>query len=110
VGAYRAALASYRTQVDEFTAENPDQRIGDPVTAYPGSAYFFMVYQKGPLFFGALADVYGYDRLLAALHDYFAAYRYSIAGPDDMQHSFEVTLGADLTPLFTEWVGDVPVG
>ena len=110
VDAYHAALASYRAQVEQFTADQPDQTIGGPVTAYPNGAYFFMVYQKGPLFFGALEATYGYDRLIDALQAYLAAYRYQIAEPDDMQRSFEATLGTDLTPIFAEWVGNVPVG
>jgi hypothetical protein len=108
--AYDAALESFRIQYASYTESYPDQVIGLPVSAYPGSAYFYGVYQKGPLFFAALDDAYGFDTLQAMLRDYFAAYRYRIAAPEDMLASFERTTGADLHAIFEEWVGDVPVG
>jgi hypothetical protein len=111
--AYEAALASYRRRYEGYAAQHPalgDPVIGLPVTAYPGQAYFDFLYQKSPLFFVALADAYGYDTLLRMLQDYFAAYRYREVKPADMLHSFEGTLGADLYPTFTEWIGVFPVG
>jgi aminopeptidase N len=108
--AYDAALESFRSLYASYAESNPDQVIGLPVSAYPGSAYFYNVYQKGPLFFAALEDAYGFDTLQAMLRDYFAAYRYQIAAPEDMLASFESTTGADLHAIFEEWVGDVPVG
>ncbi len=108
--AYRAALDSFRTQYEQYVTMYPDQTIGQPVTSYPGGAYFYMVYEKGPLFYAALEDLVGYDAVIGMLRDYFMAYRYRIAGPDDMRASYEASLGLDLSALFTEWVGDVPVG
>jgi aminopeptidase N len=109
--AYDAALESFRVQHASYVESNPDQVIGLPVSAYPGSAYFFCVYQKGPLFFAALGEAYGFDTLQAMLRDYFAAYRYRIAAPEDMLASFERTSGVDMHAVFMEWVGDdVPVG
>jgi hypothetical protein len=108
--AYDAALESFRIQYASYTDSYPDQVIGLSVSAYPGSAYFFCVYQKGPLFFAALGEAYGLDTLEAMLRDYLAAYRYRIAAPEDMLVSFERTSGADLNAIFEEWVGDVPVG
>ena len=60
--------------------------------------------------FAALDEAYGFDTLQAMLRDYFAAYRYQIATPEDMLASFQRTSGADLNAIFAEWVGDVPVG
>jgi aminopeptidase N len=108
--AYQGALDFYRSQYESYIATNPDQAIGEPVTAYPGDAYFFMVYEKGPLFFAALEDAYGYDAVIRMLQAYFTAYRYTVAGPDDMLASFESTLGEDLEPIFEDWIGAVPVG
>jgi hypothetical protein len=112
--AYDTALESFRYQYDNFIQANPDQVkvIGEPVVDYPGSAYFFVVYQRGPLFFGALEDAYGFEATLRLLQDYFIAYRYGIATPGDMLSSFEGSLGENLDALFAEWIGggDFPVG
>jgi hypothetical protein len=108
--AYQGALDFYRSQYESYIESNPDQVIGEPVTAYPDSAYFFMVYEKGPLFFSALEDAYGHDAVIRMLQAYLASYRYQIAGPDDMLTSFESTLGQDLEPIFEDWIGSVPVG
>ena len=107
---YRAALESFRREYARYVETRPDRVIGLPVSDYPEGAYFFIVYQKGPLFYAALADEYGLDALLAALRDYFAAYRYHIAYPDDMRAQFERTLGYGVDTFFAEWVGAVPVG
>ncbi len=111
-GAYHASMNSYAEQVSSFTglAVDLDRPIGLPVSDYSGRAYFYMVYQKGPLFFGALVERFGVEAVVAALQDYFAAYRYGIAEPVDMLLSFEQSLGEDLDALFAEWVGDFPVG
>lgn len=109
--AYHAALESFRLQYEQFLAlvqpGTLDQRIGLPVTEYRGQAYFYMVYQKGPLFYAALDDTFGTNRVIQALQGVFAAYRYGIVEPSDLLNSFETAFGADLDDLFIEWVGDV---
>ena len=108
--AYQAALESFRAQYAYFVETHDDDVIGEPVTAYPANAYFFLVYQKGPLFFAALDEMFGYDAVNRMLRDYFTAYRYGIAEPNDMLTSFETTLGENLDDLFEEWVGPFAVG
>ncbi len=108
--AYQAALESYRREYTRYIEQYPDQVIGLPVSAYPQDAYFFMVYQKGPLFYAALADEYGLEALFGALRDYFAAYRYRIAYPEDILSEFERSLDYGVDALFADWVGVVPVG
>ena len=109
--AYEAAIESFRSQYNQYLERFPDAVIGQPVEDYTeGGAYFYLVYQKGPLFFADLADEFGYDAVIGMLRDYFAAYRYEVAEPQDMLNSFEATLGEDLNPLFEEWVGPFPVG
>jgi aminopeptidase N len=103
--AYQAALDSYRTQYNGYISTNADQVIGQPVTAYPEDAYFYFVYQKGPLFYAALDETYGYENVVRMLQDYLAAYRYEVAEPDDLLNSFESTLGEDLDAIFEEWIG-----
>lgn len=110
IAAYDSALGSFEEQYQFYLTQYPDEVIGSPVVDYPLDSYFYLVYQKGPLFFAALEKAYGYDTLILMLRDYFTAYCYKIAGPDDMLQSFEKTLGEDLTPIFTQWVGAVPAG
>lgn len=109
---YGAAINSYETQYLRYLqlAVDLDRPIGLPVSDYSGTGYFYIVYQKGPLFFDALAETYGLEATLDALQEYFAAYRYGIAEPVDMLLSFEESLDADLDPIFEEWVGEFPVG
>ena len=109
---YSAAINSYETQYLRYLqlAVDLDQPIGLPASDYEGNGYFYIVYQKGPLFFDALAQTYGLEATLDALRDYFAAYRYEIAEPVDMLLSFEESLGADLDAIFEDWVGEFPVG
>jgi aminopeptidase N len=108
--AYQAALESFRAQYAYFIETHDDGVIGEPVTAYPAKAYFFLVYQKVPWFFAALDEMFGYDAVNRMLRDYFTAYRYGIAEPNDMLTSFETTLGENLDDLFEEWVGPFAVG
>jgi aminopeptidase N len=108
--AYDAALDSFRSLYVSYLMLHDDQVIGLPTSAYSEDSYFYFVYQKGPLFYAALADTYGYETTLQMLQTYFAAYRYQIVEPGDMLSSFEETLGQDLDPLFQEWVGTFPVG
>jgi aminopeptidase N len=110
--AYTGALGSYRRQYEDYVAATGWEKtqIGLPVTAYPDAAYRALIYERGPLFFGTLADQYGYDQMIRMLQDYYAAYHYRIAEPEDMLNRFETTLGEDLAPFFEEWVGGIPVG
>ncbi len=110
--AYYAALDSFRAQFEQYITRYPDrdQPIGNPVSAYEASAYFFMVYQKGPLLYAALDEMFGTEALLLALADLFAAYRYRIVEPQDMLARFEASLGSELDSLFAEWVGAFAVG
>jgi len=109
--AYDAALEFYAEQYVAYISNGgEDAVIGLPVSAYNGSQYYYMVYEKGPLFYVALDDLYGYETVIRMLQVYFEEYRYEIAETDDMLASFEATLGQDLDSFFEEWVGAGPVG
>jgi len=69
--------------------------------------YYYIVYQKGPVFFATLADMVGEDNLIAALANYYAALHYQTAQPIDLQNSFEQSLQQDLDAFFNEWVGEI---
>ncbi|MBI5928235.1 MAG: M1 family metallopeptidase [Chloroflexi bacterium] len=96
---------SYTDSWQNFRNEHGDMVIGLSPSDYPDGAYFSFVYAKGPLFFKLLADTYGQDALIQALHAYFAAYRYQIATPAALQTVLEQSLSQDLDSLFLEWVG-----
>jgi hypothetical protein len=114
--AYVAALESFRAQYEMFAdavlgqVDPADLVIGRPVTAYPGPAYFYVVYQRGPVFYATLADTYGVDRVTAMLGVCFETFRYQEIGSDDLLSCYESALGEDLDLLIAEWVGSVPVG
>ncbi|HEX3049713.1 MAG TPA: M1 family metallopeptidase [Aggregatilineaceae bacterium] len=109
--AYDAALEFYAEQYVAYISNGgEDTVIGLPVSAYNGSQYYYMVYEKGPLFYVALDDLYGYEMVIRMLQVYFEEYRYEITETDDMLASFEATLGQDLDSFFEEWVGAGPVG
>ncbi|NDJ74929.1 MAG: M1 family metallopeptidase [Chloroflexi bacterium] len=109
--AFEAVMANYATQYARYTPA-PDESpvIGEPVTAYSRNAYYYVVYQRGPLFYGALVDEYGYEQVELMLQDLFAGYRYDYLETGDVLASFETTLGDDLDDFFAEWVGEFPVG
>jgi aminopeptidase N len=108
---YDGAISSFDQLYQDYIAQHGDQVIGLPASGYlDDAAYFYLVYQKGPAFFGALATEYGYDTVQMMLRAYFEQYRYQIAEPEDMLDCFETTSGLDLNPIFDEWVGPMPVG
>lgn len=100
-----SVFEQYTNDWQGFIQEQNDQPIGLPVATYPMEAYFPIVYEKGPLFFATLAEMFGEDAVLAALSDYFLTYRYRIVTSADLQASLEFSLGRDLDALFLEWVG-----
>ena len=65
---YSAAINSYEAQYARYLqlAEDLDQPIGLPVSDYTGTAYFSIVYQKGPLFRRAGRDVRAHRSSLQA--------------------------------------------
>lgn len=108
--AYYAALEAFRAAYEGYHATHQDQPLTLPVAAYPGPAYFYMIYQKGPLFYAALDDVFGTERVTGALAELLAAHRYGIVTPPDVLAGLEASLETDLDGLYERWVGPVPVG
>ena len=84
--------------------DNANIPIGKPVSAYDGAEYSSIIYGRGPLFFGALADEIGQDTLDTALQDYALQYRWGIADTEAIKHILEAHCACDLTSLFNEWI------
>jgi hypothetical protein len=66
--------------------------------------YVHMAYVKGMLLFDSLREILGYKTFLKCLQNYFSAYCYRIATPEDMIASFEKTSGRDLESYFNAWI------
>lgn len=82
-------------------AEKP---IGLPVKDYEGREYGAIVYGRGALFFLALRDEIGEEKMAALLRRYYAEYAWQIASPEAFRALAESVSGKDLGPLFEKWV------
>lgn len=104
-----ATMTNFETEWQSYIDEFDDQPIGEPAANYviSNGTYYYIVYQKGPVFFATLADMVGEDNLIAALADYYAALRYQVAQPIDLQNILEQSLQQDLDAFFNEWVGEI---
>lgn len=104
-GFYEGTRTYYENRVSEIEAQNGEQDIAQPVSAFGGmpSVYAVTVYQKGELFFEALRAQIGDEAFYQALHEYYAANMYQIASPDELLDSFEQTCNCDLSELYAEW-------
>jgi aminopeptidase N len=78
--------------------------IGLPVAAYQDREYGAIVYGRGPLFFLALRDQIGEEKMAEFLRRYYADYAWGIATPAGFQALAEEVSGQDLSALFTEWI------
>jgi aminopeptidase N len=86
---------------------DPEQRelpIGLPVEAYSSSLYSRIVYGKGPLFFHEVRLLVGEDGFERSLQEYYQAFRYGIAYPQDLVEAIERTSGQQIDALYEEWV------
>lgn len=79
--------------------------IGLPTGDYTAKEYGAIVYGRGPLFFLALADRIGEEKLAELLRRYYADETWKIATPEAFRQLTEEVAGADLGDLFEGWVG-----
>jgi len=82
-----------------------EKPIGLPVSAYPDKEYGAIVYGRGALFFIALRDQIGADKMAQLLRRYYAEYTWKIAMPADFRRMAEEISGQDLGELWAKWVG-----
>lgn len=78
--------------------------IGQPVEIYDGNAYSAIIYGRGPIFVGELAETMGqeaFDRFIRAYADQF---RWGITNTEDFRLLAEQECDCDLSPLFDEWI------
>jgi aminopeptidase N len=81
-----------------------DLPVGLPVTEYDEADYIGIVYGKGLFFFEALAATMGRDVLDAALRDYFEAYAFQLATPEDFEAALEQSCSCDIAPVLEAWL------
>ncbi len=101
-------LDSFRARWSRANYE--EKPIGLPVSAYPDQEYSAIVYGRGPLFFMALRDRIGADRMAALLRRYYAEYAWQIASPADFRRLAEEIAGEKLDDLWAQWVEPQQVG
>lgn len=83
---------------------NEDKPIGLPASDYDAREYGAIVYGRGPLFFLALRDRLGEEKMTELLRRYYADQTWKIATPEAFRELAEETAGASLGDLFEEWV------
>lgn len=81
-----------------------DQVVDQPTADFPdGGSFFGTVYGKGALAFHALREEIGDEAFVAALRDYAARERFTIARPTDLRGAFERAAERDLGDFWTLW-------
>ena len=78
--------------------------IGLPVGDYTDREYGAIVYGRGALFFTALRDRLGADKMAELLRRYYAEQAWDIATPEEFRALAEDMAGESLADLWAEWV------
>jgi hypothetical protein len=78
--------------------------IGLPVGDYTAKEYGAIVYGRGPLFFIALRDRLGDEKMAELLRRYYAEQAWDIATPEEFRALAEDVTGESLADLWAEWV------
>ncbi len=78
--------------------------IGLPAGDYTAKEYGAIVYGRGPLFFNALRDRLGPDKMTELLRRYYAEQTWDIATPEELRALAEEVAGTSLADLWAEWV------
>lgn len=81
-----------------------DIPIGMPAEDYDGQEYGAIVYGRGPIFLGELAETMGQETFDAFLRDYTDSFAWKIASSEDFQALAETHCQCDLSALFDEAV------
>jgi hypothetical protein len=81
-----------------------EKPIGLPGVDYAAKEYGAIVYGRGPLFFLALRDRLGADKMTELLRRYYAEQAWDIATPEELRALAEEVAGESLADLWAEWV------
>jgi hypothetical protein len=101
----RGYVGSLEDRFDRVKGTAQDKRSDRPVADYSPREYGAIVYGKAALFFNALYNEIGDEKFNQLLQDYFKAYRYQVAYPQDFLKVAEDYVGqARLDELLKEWI------
>ena len=78
--------------------------IGLPADGYSAKEYGAIVYGRGPLFFIALRDRLGDEKMTELLRRYYAERAWNIATPEELRALAEEVAGESLADLWAEWI------
>lgn len=96
------AAAGFGASLDSRWArvEFADIPVGLPVAAYQGDEYGAIIYGRGPLFLGDLADLLGQQEFDDFLHHYAEGFKYGVAASIDFHLAAEKWCGCNLSTEF----------
>jgi hypothetical protein len=96
------AAAGFEAHLDARWArvEFADVPVGLPVASYQEDEYGAIVYGRGPLFLGELADIFGQEEFDRFLFEYAARFKYGVATTAAFQAAAEEACGCDLGEEF----------
>jgi aminopeptidase N len=81
-----------------------EKPVGLPVGDYTEKEYGAIVYGRAALFFIALRDQIGEEKMTELLRRYYSDFAWGIATSRDFQTLAEKVSGQDLSALFAKWV------
>jgi Peptidase family M1 domain len=81
-----------------------EKPVGLPVGDYQGKEYGAIVYGRAALFFLALRDQIGEEKMAELLRRYYSDFAWRVAGSQEFQALAETVSGQDLSALFKRWV------
>ena len=88
-----------------WTAAGGEKKpIGLPGSDYTAKDYGAIVYGRGPLFFIALRDRLGDEKMTELLRRHYAEQAWDIATPEEFRALAEDVAGESLADLWAEWV------
>ena len=99
----RSMVASLIDRFDEARAAAPDRRLMEPSAGYSRAERISTSY-RGALFFVALEDWCGHDKLRTALRDIIHTRASSDTGYEELRSAAESASGKDLAEMFRAWL------
>jgi aminopeptidase N len=81
-----------------------EKPVGLPVGDYEGKEYGAIVYGRAALFFLALRDQIGDEKMAELLRRYYSDFAWRVASSEEFQALAETVSGQELDALFEKWV------
>jgi hypothetical protein len=81
-----------------------EKPVGLPVGDYQGAEYSAIIYGRAALFFIALRDQIGDEKMAELLRRYYTEFAWRVANSQEFEALAESVSGQDLSVLFEKWV------